>query len=191
MSGGMPGGDALRVRLFSFSVNPFGSGPSNSARTRMKLRSFVFCVFSAAALGQVPSPGVPNPVVRPRPVNFDANAASVQTLPENYILSLAVSEKDKPVSEMSFVVATLDFNMNPLDLTFVGTISPQEDGAFLVRYNIGTSVAVGVGNNTQFKNITMSAAARLRPGDSVQIYKSEERTYRLSLTRLADQVKKK
>jgi hypothetical protein len=154
----------------------------------MKLTFLVFCVLCAAVLAQVPSPGVPN---RVRMVNSDANAASVQTLPENYILSLAVSEKDKPMSEISFVVATLDFNMNPLDLTFVGTIVPQEDGAFLIRYNIGTSIAVGVGNNTQFKSISMSAAARLRPGDSVQIYKSDERSYRLSLTRLVDQAKKK
>jgi hypothetical protein len=154
----------------------------------MKLTSLVFCIISAAALAQAPSPVVPN---RVRMASADANAASVQILPENYILSLAVSEKDKPVSEISFVVATLDFNMNPLDLSFVGTIFPQEDGGFLIRYNIGTSIAVGVGNNTQFKNVSMSAAARLRPGDSVQIYKSDERSYRLSLTRLADQGKKK
>ncbi len=161
----------------------------------MKLTSFVVCAISAAALAQVPSPGVPNtlPTINRavRVLNSDANAASVQTLPENYILSLAVSEKDKPVSEVSFVVATLDFNMSPLDLTFVGTINPQEDGAFLIRYNIGTSIAVGVGNNTQFKSISMSAAVRLRPGDSVQIYKSDERSYRLALTRLADQQKSK
>jgi hypothetical protein len=154
----------------------------------MKLTSLVFCVLSAVVLAQAPSPGVPN---RVRMANSDVNAASVQTLPENYILSLADSEKDKQVSEISFVVATLDFNMSPLDLTFVGTIIPQEDGAFLIRYNIGTSIAVGVGNNTQFKNMSMSAAARLRPGDSVQIYKSDERSYRLSLTRLVDQAKKK
>jgi hypothetical protein len=159
----------------------------------MKLTFLVFCVLSAAALAQAPSPGIPNPVPigRVRAVNSDANTASVQTLPENYILSLAVSEKDKPLSEVSFVVATLDFNMSPLDLTFVGTINPQEDGAFLIRYNLVTSIAVGVGNNTQFKNISMSAAARLRPGDSVQIYKSDERSYRLSLARLVDQTKKK
>jgi len=160
----------------------------------MKLASLVSFLVAAAAVAQVQQPPQPPIARQPAPIPTrvpDANVGKSQALPGNYILTLTSTEKDKPVSEMSFVVATPVFNMNPGDLTFAGTINPEEGGSFLIHYNIGMSVPVTVGNSTQYKSVGMGAAVRLRPGDSVQIYKSDERSYKLTLTPLPDQEKKK
>lgn len=142
----------------------------------MKHALLAFFVLSSAVLAQVNPPPPTQSPRRIRAINSAGEADATTTLPENYILTLTTTEKDKPVSEHSLVVATPLFNLNPGDLTFSGTINPEEGGSFLVNYSIGISILVTVQNNPQYKTIGMSAAVRLRPGDSVQIYKGDERS---------------
>jgi hypothetical protein len=156
----------------------------------MKLTFLVFCVLSGAVLAQVSPQAVPAPH-RPRIVNSQGSTTA-ESLPENYILSLTASEKDKVTREISMVVGSPVFGTTVPDLSFTGSISPLDDGTFLVRYSLESSVAVPAGGDSvQYKNISVSTAVRLRPGETIQVYKSELRSYQLSLTRLADQKKSK
>ena len=159
----------------------------------MKHALLTFFALAAVTLAQAPQtslPSVPPPapdVRRTRVINPSGSQSSVD-LPENYILTLTVAVKDKPASEISLVVASTNFTVSVPLMNFQGTISAGEDGSFLVQYSLNIS---NIDASAQHQMVATAAAVRLRVDEPVQIYKSEERSYKMALTRLADQAKKK
>ena len=165
---------------------------------------------ASAALAQ--NPVSPNPPLRrvnvPPPGVVPGNTGNLEDpdiLPENYILSLTVTDKGKLLTELALVIATRQFNVTHIEyaLNLVGTALPQDDGSILVRYSIGEEVAFSsqtglpvtaeapaVGS-IQYKTRSMSSAARLRVGEPVVILKDGSRVYQLSISRLAEGAKKK
>lgn len=151
------------------------------------LLALSFCVANA----QQPQIPVLQRSIPPRmgTANFTDERPS---LPENYLLTLTVLEKEQVVTEMSLVLAAPEFTTNFPDAksaitTFTGTILPEEGGTVLVRYAIGAEVALPVGEGqTQYKSISTQASVRLKPGEPVQIMKTDARSCRLSVVRLAD-----
>ena len=172
----------------------------------MKTLTLLFCLICTFALGQSPSRSLQS-----------GSPPSGEPLPANYLLTLSVSDKDQPFTELSLVVATADFStdaVHPIDaketvtmpasLTFTGSISVQEDGSVLIRYLLSYEVAIPTNMQTtksangeqvtnssiQFKRSSTQASAKLRLSEPIQILKSGTRTYRLTISRLTDKPSK-
>ena len=126
---------------------------------------------------------------------------SAKPLPENYQLTLNVTEKDKPATELSMIIATADFKAETAEpsMTFTGTLTPEESGAIIVRYGLGVQVAVNsepspvpspgfVGpprvGATQFKNIAAQASVRVRLGEPLNILNTANRVFTLTVSLL-------
>ena len=106
------------------------------------------------------------------------------------------------------MVATSQFKADALDptMTIVGTLAPEEGGTMLVRYQMGTEIAVPTqtltapsasgqpvttASSIQYKSSSVQASVRLRIGEPVQILKSGTRSYQLTVSRLSDAAKDK
>jgi len=158
----------------------------------MKSICIILLVFCGVALGQVQvqSP----PPVRVRNVQpqqqsqpLDPNTA----LPENYQLTLNVSDGDKPATELSVIAVTPMFTITGVEpnITFAGTITPEDAGTVLVAYSVSGDVPVrppegAASNTTQYRVVGAQAAARLRLGETLQILKSGTRTFKLTVSKL-------
>jgi hypothetical protein len=162
----------------------------------MKALLLGFCLLSSIALAQVP--------VRQIPQNGPPSQGDA--LPENYVLKLVVHDKGQQITELSVVIASNQVRADTLDptMTISGTLSPENDGAILFRYQLGIEVAVPtqiasspgisdrpvvVNQSIQYKSSSVQASVRLRPGEPVEILKSGTRTYRLTISRLAEGAK--
>lgn len=149
----------------------------------MKTTLLALCTLCTVAAAQQPLQP-PRRVVLP-------GFAEAAALAENYIVSLTISDKEQVVTEMALVVATAEFAISFPDVksvltNFTGTLIPEESGSVLVRYTIASEIPVSVGQNQiQYKTTSMQASVRLRPGEPVQILKSDTRSCRLSVERLA------
>lgn len=162
----------------------------------MKRTLLAYFVLSAAVLGQtVPVPQSPPEARRPvRVINSPGpgSGSEITTLPENYIVTLSVTPKDKPTSEISLVVASTSFTVATPGLTFQGSLKAEEDGSFVLQYTLNITVAdPAAAPHTLQQTVSTTTAVRLRPDEPVQIYKSDDRSYKVALTRVADQGKKK
>jgi len=157
----------------------------------MKTLIAVLCLVSTVAFSQAPSAPRRRDAVPPNlapncsapPQGDTANEA----LPENYLLTLVVSDKDKVTTELSLVVATADFIVTAGDprISFSGRIAPDDQGNnILIRYSLGTSVAVQNGNSTEYRDSTAQASVKVRLGEPIQILKSGTQTYKLTISRL-------
>ena len=150
----------------------------------------LFCGL-AAAQAQVQSP----PPVRVRTIHqqqsqnppLDPNTA----LPDNYQLTLVVSDGEKPATELSVVAVTPQFKVDGAEpnITFAGTITPEEAGTVLVAYVVSGDVPIrppeGAPSSTiQYRMVGAQAAARLRLGETLQILKSGTRTFKLTISKL-------
>ncbi len=149
----------------------------------MKTFILVLCALCTVATAQQSlSP------VRPR---VQPGSTESAPLAENFIVSLTISDKEQVVTEMALVVATADFAISFPDVKlvmthFTGTLVPEESGSVLIRYTIASEIPVPAGQNqVQYKTTSMQASVRLRPGEPIQILKSDTRSCRLSVERLA------
>jgi hypothetical protein len=124
-------------------------------------------------------------------------------LPENYILSLTVTDKGKPATELTLVIATSQFSADAAEFTLnmSGTAAQQDDGSILVRYSFAEQIAVSVQNglpvvpeatttSIQYKTRSVRSAVRLRVGEPVVVLKDGSRVYQLSISRLNEGSKK-
>ncbi|MHA3772436.1 hypothetical protein ACXR0O_12955 [Verrucomicrobiota bacterium sgz303538] len=164
----------------------------------MKLRFLLICSLPTIALAQV----APRPAILPRPNLPPPVEQQGQVLSDNYLLMLSVADAEKPVSDLSIVVATPEFRIDAAQpaITFSGSLTPQEDGSVLVRYTVGSEIAVttqtetgqlpGAGapvqnTSVQYKTSAAQASVKLRLDQPLQILKSGSRTFRLTVSRLA------
>lgn len=162
----------------------------------MKRTLLAYFVLSAAVLGQTVPVPQPSPdarrTIRVRNSTGSTSGSETTTLPENYIVTLSVTPKDKPASEISLVAASTNFTVATPGLTFQGSLTAEEDGSFVLQYALNiTIVDPAAAPNTPQPTVSTTAAVRLRPDEPIQIYKSDDRSYKLALTRVADQGKKK
>ncbi len=129
------------------------------------------------------------PAQQPRsaPVN------PVESVFENYVVTLTLTDKEQKTSELSLVVASADFKTDFPDTqsninSFVGTLTPEEGDTVSIRYTLGGQLAVSVSpGNVQYRTIATQTTVRLKLGEPVQILKSDARTCTLRISRLSDQ----
>ena len=130
----------------------------------------------------------PTPVVRPpRPIPASGNSVP-QALPENYQLTLVLSdEKGQPV-ELSFVTASDQFqtSLGEQGLSFMGTLTPDGSDGVLVAYALGWQVAVTEGQSTQYKSSSTSGSVRLKMEKEVRIIRVGDRVVRLSIKKFQE-----
>jgi hypothetical protein len=85
-------------------------------------------------------------------------------------------------------LATETFSASAIDpeVGFSGSVEVLENGVVLLRYNLAlTHVVTAPGNGVQYRSGSVQASVRLRPGESVQIFKSGTRSFDLTLEPLA------
>jgi hypothetical protein len=136
-------------------------------------------LFPSLLLAQAPQP-IP---VRARVTN----EAPADSLPENYEVSLTISDKEAEPIELSVVVSSTRFNaqIGEPGTTFSGTINVDEAGTLTMSYAVGWETKITMGNTQQFKTTSIQGSIRLKPGDDVQIIRANNRTARLSVKKLA------
>jgi hypothetical protein len=165
----------------------------------MKTLIIALCLTSAIVFAQTPT--------RPTRALPQAASETGDVLPENYLLKLTVNDKDQQITELSVVIATTQFKADTFDptMTITGALTPEEDGSILVRYALGTEIAVPSQTATmpspsgqpvttvssiQYKTGSVQASVRLRLGEPVQILKSGTRSYQLTVSHLTEGTKK-
>jgi hypothetical protein len=87
----------------------------------------------------------------------------------------------------SLVLATETFSASAGDpeVGFSGSVEVLENGVVLLRYNLSLTHVMAPGNGVQYRSGSVQASVRLRPSESVQIFKSGTRSYDLTLEPLA------
>jgi len=154
----------------------------------MKAPILAFCLISSTLLAQNPAAPI-IPAVRRSPIPHDSSEGDL--LPENYLLKVVTIEKDKPSAECSVVVAGTQFQANFVDplISISGSINPEKEGVFLVRYSMGVEIPSAVQNGS-YTPSQFSTTVRLRLDEPIQISKSNGRSYQLSINRLPEGGKK-
>lgn len=158
----------------------------------MKTLIATLCLVSTVVWAQ----NMPQPprTYRPPPqvVNPADKASQSEVLADNYLITLAISDKDKQVTEISLVSATTNFSMTTgaPRITFSGVIAPDDQGGALVRYGLGINILVYEGNNVRDQDSTVQASVRVRLGEPVQILKSGTQVFTLTVARLPGEAKK-
>ena len=162
----------------------------------MKTRILLLCLLPVVGFAQT----VP-PVRR----SFATNE-SAQAFPENYKITLTMTEKDKSIAELALVVSSPEFRaeMGEPAISFSGTLTPEENGTILVRYTLGSNLAVTTqtmttnspsgqpvtSSNVQYVSSSAQTTTRLHIGEPLQILKSGGRVYVLTVARLGEGAKK-
>src|SRR4051812_26956896 len=137
------------------------------------------------AMAQVPAPSVSR---FPTPPQAQQN----EGLPENYVLTLIVREKETVKTELSLLVSGNNFSTSfPASpdtfANFSGTLANQEGGSVALKYMLGAEVRLPAeGGQVQLKTISFSATVRLQPGKSVEIMKLNGASAELRLTKAPD-----
>ncbi|WP_395739882.1 hypothetical protein [Prosthecobacter sp.] len=141
----------------------------------------------AAAPQVLPPPGLP---IAP------GYSAAPTTLPDNYQITLILTEKGKDGDplEISLVVASRTFTAVLADsgVNFGGDLTLEESGALLVNYNLGweTPVTTPKANQppqiggTQYMSSRTTGSVRLKDGEELQILRAGTRTAKLSIRKL-------
>jgi hypothetical protein len=164
----------------------------------MKKPLLLLAVLTATTLAQSP---IPQRVRALNPQNQSPELT--EAFAENYLVTLSVTDNDKPVTELVIATARAKFSANTVEpgMTVEGILAPLEDGTVLVTYVFGAEVAVptsvqqtvtpsgepGVVRNTsiQYKTQSAQAQVRLKLGESMNVLKTGQRTYRLTVSKLS------
>jgi hypothetical protein len=93
-------------------------------------------------------------------------------LPDNYQVTLTITDKNDPPLEVSVVVASSQFTatLGEQHLNFNGSVTVEESGAVVIAYSLGWQTPAPAGNgNIQFQSSTaqgsVSSQARGRGSD--------------------------
>lgn len=162
----------------------------------MKSLPFIFYSFAALAsiaVAQEPTPpqSIPRSVRVVRPVT---ESEPGRPLPENYVLSLAVKDKDHPVTDLTLVVADKDFKattIEPYQINFNGTVVSDDKDGFVVRYKLSATIAVAneasptppATPTFSYRTAEAENTVRLKLDEPLQIVKMGDRTYQLTISR--------
>ena len=153
----------------------------------------VFALF----LGSTLAYGKMQPVVPPLR-HFPPSSAPAtgqdpnHNLAENYVIMLTMIEKDKPPVELSIMTSVPDFHveMGEPAIVFSGVLTPIDKDEIEVRYNLSLAIEFSSNNAVQYRNQAAGAGARLRLGETLQVLKVGPRTYKLTISRAAEDTKK-
>ena len=161
----------------------------------MKTLLLIISLFPILGFAQANQPTIPVPQRRSL-----VQGESAQSLPDNYRITLTVTDKDKQSNELSLVVASPEFAAETIEpsMAFSGTITPEEGGSVLIRYSLAATAAIPCQTMTsispsgkpvtstsiQYKTSNAHATARLQIGEPLQILKSGGCVYLLSISRL-------
>ena len=158
----------------------------------MKLIVLSALLLPAVLMAQAVQPAVP--VVRQRimPPQGSGAQQSSEMLPDNYQVTLTLTDKDGAPLELSVVVASAQFNamFGEQNLGFGGYVKVEESGGILVSYSLDWQTPVGGAGATQYVPSRMQGSMRLKLGEEVQIIRAGTRSARLSIQKL-DAVKGK
>ncbi len=143
----------------------------------------VASTFGSTGWAQNPPVAV-NPAI-PRPIRSVNSDDAGEALDGNYVLTLTLKEKETAVWELGVVVASRTFNNSAAqpNTNFTGRVLPQENGSFLVDYQLGRNVAVPNGNSIDYRSAATKSSVLLRLGEPVQIIKDGNQAFTLKLER--------
>lgn len=119
-----------------------------------------------------------------------------EQLDGNFVLTISINDKQQIGKEVSIVVATPIFQTasSQPTMTFNGVVRQQENGVFLVDYQLGIQMPVTTEmaapansqrtfTSVQYQNISTKSTVLLHLGVPIQIIKDGERVYTLKLDR--------
>ena len=147
----------------------------------MKHLIFAAILFPSLLVAQTQQP-VPMRPPQPRGLQVPADA-----LPDNYQVTLIITDKDGQPVEVSVVVASTQFvaSLGEQNLNFSGTLSIEEAGGIVVAYQLGWQTPVPAGNNSiQYQTSSTQGSVRLKLGEEVQIIRAGTRTAKISIKKL-------
>ena len=135
----------------------------------------LFCCFASAQEPATPSDSKPAPAVS-----------------ENYIVTLAITDKEQASTEMSIVVCSSKFSSTFADAksnvtAFSGTLTPEQGGTILIDYGLSGNVAASERQTMTYKNVVTQASVRLKLGEPVEFLKTDSRICTLTVSRPSDQ----
>ena len=108
-------------------------------------------------------------------------------LPDNYEVTLTITDKNDPPLEVSVVVASPQFlaNLAEHHLDFTGTVTVEESGAMVIAYSLGWQTPGPAFNGVvQYQPSTAHGSVRLKLGEEVQIIRAGTRMARLGIRKL-------
>jgi len=109
-----------------------------------------------------------------------------ETLPDNYQVTLTITDKEGQPLEVSVVVASSGFtaSLGEQNLNFNGSVTVEEAGIIII-YSLGWQTPVTTGNgNLQFNSSTMQGSVRLKLGEEVPIIRAGSKMAKLSIKKL-------
>jgi hypothetical protein len=158
----------------------------------MKLILLSALLLPAVLMAQAPQPGAPAMRQRIIPPQGSGAQQSSEMLPDNYQITLNITDKDGAPLELSVVVASAQFNamFGEQSLGFGGYVKVEESGSIMVNYSLDWQTTVGGAGSMQYVPSRMQGSVRLKLGEEVQIIRAGTRSARLSIQKL-DAVKGK
>ena len=158
----------------------------------MKRILFSLCFVPSLLSAQSPPPAA---VARlPRPILVSENSVpQSEALPDNYQLTLTLGDDHGQVVDLTLVVASKQFRATLGDqgnLTFAGTLSPDDSGGMLIAYTLEWQNAIERGNSTEYRSSSTGGSVRLQMGKEVPILRVGNRTARLSIKKFQEPVAK-
>ncbi|WP_395753811.1 hypothetical protein [Prosthecobacter sp.] len=166
---------------------------------KLILLSLLLLLLPGLLLAQnAPRPLAPVPPMQPPGMPVSPGYSAVPTtLPDNYQITLILTEKDKEKDgdplEISLVVASRTFTAVLADsgVNFGGDLTLEESGSILVNYNLGWETPVPPKSNqppqivgSQYMSSRTTGSVRLKVGEELQIIRAGTRTATLSIQKL-------
>jgi hypothetical protein len=114
----------------------------------------------------------------------DMPQAQFCALPDNYEVTLTLTEKDRDPVEISIVIASTQFSasVESESLTFAGTLRLEPGSEVALGYQLAWQPP-SVGNSSNSPE-SVQACVRLKLGQQVQIFRAGARTAKVSIQKL-------
>lgn len=126
----------------------------------------------------------------PRVVSqYSPHSQLSEALPDNYQVTLNITDKEGPPLEISVVVASSQFSasLGEQSLGFSGQMKVEEAGGIVMAYTLNWQTPVGGGDKgaVQFIPSNVQGSVRLKLGEEVQIIRAGTRVALLSVKKAA------
>jgi len=163
----------------------------------MKTSLLILAALTSAALAQQPQ------AVPVRRINLQNQSPQLsEAFADNYLVTLSVTENEKALTEVVIATARPEFKADSFDptLVFSGSLAPLEDGTVLVSYQLAAEIAVPVTTqqslpasgepgavkttSIQYKTQSAQSQVRLKLGEPLNVLRTGQRTYRLTVSKL-------
>ena len=150
----------------------------------MKYILLAAILLPSVLIAQSPPPPQRFPV---RQVQPGQAQTPTDALPDNYQVTLTITDKEGQPMEVSVVIASTRFNVSlgEQGLTLQGAATVEESGSIVIEYALGWTTSFPSANNqAEFRQSTTTGSVRLKLGEEVQIIKAGSRVARLSIKKL-------